>query len=350
MADKQQQLKQAVDCLKKTIPQMKDLEIPITPENYFVWYEYFQGLNLELNKKIDSLLKSGVTFTDRLNNELYETYISRQLEDKLSHIQGDTESLVDKLLKELEQIIDGNQSFSAVLEKGQSELRQNPDVTTIGKLVADLIDETEQVKKMNASMEQSLIGMKEEVSALKKNMEELNQTAFTDQLTGIPNRRAFDESVKALANDFELKRRDFCVLFMDIDHFKSFNDTHGHAVGDKVLTFIASILKKGIKGEDIVARYGGEEFVVLLPDTQYKGAVIVGQQLCNKVASKNLVMGSEEKVTLGNITISVGVAAMNSSDSIDSLLERADQALYAAKQQGRNRVVGETALQLSPQC
>lgn len=339
--NRQQKLKQAVDCLKKTIPQMKDLEIPITPENYFVWYEYFQGMNLELKKKIDSLLESGASFTDSLNDSLYETYIANQTQDKLIHIQGNTESLVDNLLQELEKILEGNQNFSETLEESQNNLKKNPDIQTISQLVANLIEETDQVKQANSTMESSLITMKEEVCILKKNLEELNETAYTDQLTGIPNRRAFDESIKTLVNDFEQKQKDFSLLFMDIDHFKSFNDTHGHAIGDKVLTFIATILKKGVKGDDIVARYGGEEFVVLLPDTQYQGALIVGQQLCNKVASKNLVMGSEEKVTLGNITISVGVASFKTNDSIESIVERADQALYSAKEQGRNCVIGE---------
>ncbi len=119
--NRQQKLKQAVDYLKKTIPQMKDLEIPITPENYFVWYEYYQGLNLDLNKRIDSLLESGIAFTDTLNNELYETYIANQIQDKLSNIQGDTELLVDNLLNEINKINDGNQSFSEALEKGQNK-------------------------------------------------------------------------------------------------------------------------------------------------------------------------------------------------------------------------------------
>ncbi|KZY48094.1 hypothetical protein A3732_24320, partial [Oleiphilus sp. HI0050] len=276
---------------------MKDLEIPITPENYFVWYEYFQGMNLELRKKIDSLLESGTNFTDSLNNSLYETYIANQTQDKLSHIQGDTETLVDNLLQELEKILEGNQAFSAALEESQNDLKKNPDINSITQLVAKLIEETDQVRQANTSMENSLIVVKEEVSTLKRNLEELNETAFTDQLTGIPNRRAFDESIKTLVNEFEQTLKPFSLLFMDIDHFKSFNDTHGHAVGDKVLTFIATVLKKGVKGDDIVARYGGEEFVALLPNTRYEGALVVGQQLCDKVASKNLVMGSDKKVT-----------------------------------------------------
>jgi len=341
---RQRKLKQAVDCLKLTIPRMKDLEIPITPENYFVWYEYINGGNVELKKQIEAHLDAGTTFTDALNHELYETYFANQRQDQISDVQSGTERLVDNLLSELEGILDGAHGFSNTLEKSQSELKKNPDIKAISRLVANLIEETDEVKRVNSSMEQSLNLMKDEVCILKHSMDELNTTAYTDQLTSIPNRRAFDKSIKTLWEGYQSEGRYFSLLFMDIDHFKSFNDTHGHAVGDKVLAFIASLLKKGIKGDDMVARYGGEEFVVLLPDTLYEGALTVGQQLCDKVAKKNLVMGGEEKVTLGNIHISVGVSTVFQGDDVNSILKRADQALYTAKEQGRNRVVGERAL------
>jgi len=342
--NRQRKLKQAVDCLKLTIPLMKDLEIPITPENYFVWYEYANGGNVELKQQIEAHLDAGTIFTDSLNHELYETYFANQQHDQLCDVQGGTERLVDNLLSELEGILDGAHSFSSTLEKSQSALKKNPDIKAISRLVASLIEETDQVKRVNSSMEHSLSIMKDEVCILKHSMEELNTTAYTDQLTSIPNRRAFDKSIKDLCGEYQQEGRCFSLLFMDIDHFKTFNDTYGHAVGDKVLSFIANLLKKGVKGDDMVARYGGEEFVVLLPDTLYEGSLTVAQQLCDKVAKKNLVMGGEEKVTLGNIHISVGVATISQEDDMASIIARADQALYTAKEQGRNRVVGERAL------
>jgi len=341
---RQRKLKQAVDCLKLTIPRMKTLEIPITPENYFVWYEYATGTNLKLKKAIDGYLEKGITFTDELNNELYESYFADQTSDKLASIQGGTEALVENLLNELEDILDGAQSFSNTLEESQLELKKNPDIKSISRLVANLIEETDQVKKVNSSMEKSLNVMKDEVCILKHDMEELNATAYTDQLTSVPNRRAFDKKIKDLFDQYKDIGESFSLLFMDIDHFKLFNDTHGHAVGDKVLIFIASILKKGVKGSDLVARYGGEEFVVLLPKTHYEGALTVGQQLCDSVAHKKLIMGGENKISLGNINISVGVASLSAADDVTSILARADKALYSAKEQGRNRVVGEQAL------
>jgi len=337
-------LKQAVDNLKSTIPRMKDLEIPITPENYFVWYEFENGKNKKLIDTLQSHLDGGTTFTPTLNNELFEKFFADKTRDMLSNVQGSTEKLVEGLLSELEGMQAGAASFSSTLDESQQELKKNPDIKSISKLVANLVAETDQVKKTNATMEQKLIVMKDEVNILKQDMDDLNTTAYTDQLTNIPNRRAFDEAIERLRDDFQSNAEVFSLLFMDIDHFKKFNDTHGHAVGDKVLTFIATILKKGIKGSDMVARYGGEEFVVLLPQTNYQGSVIVAQQLCDKVAKKTLIMGGENKTSLGNISISIGVAVVSASDTVASMIERADKALYQAKEEGRNRVVGEQAL------
>jgi len=344
--NKQDALKQAVDYLKLTIPRMKDLEIPITPENYFIWYEYERGNNSDLSKAIDEHLKSGAAFTEALNNELFEQFFSERDTETVTGVQEGTAKLVENLLSELESMQAGTQNFSNTLEQSQDTLNKNPDINAITQLVANLIEETDQVKRVNSSMEQKLNVMKDEVDILKQDMDALNTSAYTDQLTNIPNRRAFDETINKLLDKYQSVGSIFSLLFIDIDHFKLFNDTHGHAIGDKVLTFIASILKKGIKGSDMVARYGGEEFVVLLPKTDYQGAMIVAKQLCDKIAKKTLIMGGESKTSLGNITISTGVSLISPEDEIASLIERADKALYQAKEQGRNRVVGEQTLEI----
>jgi len=325
---KKHALKQAVKNLKTTIPRMKDLEIPMTPENYFIWYEFENGKNKELTKTLQEYIDNSTTFTPTLNNELFEKFFADRNRETLSDVQGGTEKLVEGLLSELEGMQTGAASFSNALGQSQQELKKNPDLKSITKLVANLLAETEQVTKINSTMEQKLSVMKDEVSILKQNMDDLNTTAYTDKLTKLPNRRAFDEAIERMFEEFEANNDHFSLLFMDIDHFKKFNDTHGHAVGDKVLTFIATILKLGIKGGDMVARYGGEEFIVLLPQTNYQGAVIVAQQLCNSVAKKTLIMGGESKTSLGNIHISVGVSVISAEDNIESLVQRADKALY----------------------
>ena len=189
----------------------------------------------------------------------------------------------------------------------------------------------------NAFQIASLIEMTLLSVALAHHFSELKKKSYTDALTFLFNRRHFDdkfaeEFVRARSNNSELS-----LLVMDIDHFKKFNDTYGHAEGDKVIQFVASILKGNVRKPLIPCRYGGEEFAVILPRTSKKSAMVLAQRLCNVVAT--------ESTKLHSITISVGVANINDVDELGQpiesqhkLFEAADAALYQAKENGRNRV------------
>lgn len=338
-------LKKTAGLLREAIPRMSQLDIPLTPENYHVWYEYTMGTHPELNDAIDKLLSSDAKFTAKVNNELYSTYIYTSPEVMFKSFQQDVQKLVSKLLAKIDGMAKTTQNFSGTLEKYNSVLQEEPDIDTITGLITNLIDETGSVLEENQSMGSMLDSMNEEVDALKDNLQELSTEALTDKLTGIPNRRAFDKRIDDFLEIYEDEGEKFSILLLDIDHFKKFNDTYGHAVGDKVLTYVASILKGAVKGDDMVARYGGEEFVILLPETPYAGALAVGENVREKVASKHLVEGAEQdKKDYGYVTISVGAAVIRSGDSIDVVIERADKSMYIAKERGRNQVIGEHEL------
>jgi len=135
----------------------------------------------------------------------------------------------------------------------------------------------------------------------------------------------------------------FSVIILDIDHFKKFNDTFGHKIGDEVLKMVGSALKKGVKGSDIAIRYGGEEFVILLPETICDNACILADKLRIRLAVRPLrdaLTGKE----ITKITASFGVAEIKPNDNPESIMERADRALYAAKEAGRNRTMSEKNL------
>ncbi|MBW9265911.1 MAG: GGDEF domain-containing protein [Candidatus Thiodiazotropha sp. (ex. Lucinisca nassula)] len=159
------------------------------------------------------------------------------------------------------------------------------------------------------------------------------QSAFLDSLTGVKNRSAFDEN---FSRDIEFNRRklsDLSLLVLDIDFFKKINDHYGHAVGDMVLKEIATTVEHTIRSSDALYRYGGEEFVVVLNDTNIAGAQLLAKRIRRNV--ENLRIKSLKDV---RITLSVGVSAMLDQDTPESLFERADSALYQAKQNGRNQV------------
>jgi len=148
----------------------------------------------------------------------------------------------------------------------------------------------------------------------------------TDPLTGLSNRRALDDSLESL---FAMKDRyelTFSLCILDVDHFKKINDEYGHLEGDRVLQEVASLIDNCVRETDVVTRYGGEEFVILMPSTDLKGALVFAQRVRQAVAEKL------------KVTVSGGVAQASASDEPQTLLARADAALYRAKSQGRNRI------------
>ncbi|MBL4747863.1 MAG: GGDEF domain-containing protein, partial [Magnetovibrio sp.] len=134
-----------------------------------------------------------------------------------------------------------------------------------------------------------------------------------------------------------------CLLMLDIDHFKVFNDNYGHQTGDQVLKLLATTMTKAVKGNDIPARYGGEEFAVILPRTDLGEAIKVAENIRQRVSSKTLV-NRTTKEDLGRLTVSIGVGQFNFGESLSDLISRADQALYKAKSSGRDRVMSQKEL------
>jgi diguanylate cyclase (GGDEF)-like protein len=160
----------------------------------------------------------------------------------------------------------------------------------------------------------------------------LNNLATLDRLTQISNRFEFD---KILGHSIEVARRykrSFSILLLDIDHFKSVNDTYGHLAGDEVLKVFSDLLRKQIRQSDVVARWGGEEFIILLPDTPLPSAIKMAEALRQRIEINPFD-------TVGNLTCSIGVAEFSGIEEADDLLHRADEKLYRAKHSGRNRVI-----------
>ena len=178
------------------------------------------------------------------------------------------------------------------------------------------------------------------IKSLSTDLETVRQEAITDGLTGIANRKHFDAVFTAAADEAQETGEDLCLLVLDIDHFKKFNDTYGHQVGDQVLKLLAMTLTESIKGRDTAARYGGEEFVVVLPATTLDNAVTVADNIRERVVKKAVVNRKTGK-NLGSISVSIGVGRYAPGESPAETVARADQALYVAKKCGRNRVVRE---------
>ncbi len=174
-----------------------------------------------------------------------------------------------------------------------------------------------------------------EKATLISNLEELKMVAMYDQLTKLPNRRYIQSHLKTKLEEFHTLDIPFGLAFIDIDHFKNFNDTYGHELGDKVLQVVAKTYESAVRQGDIVGRWGGEEFIAIFSGIDLEGLEIVTEKI-RMLVERSVIREEEQELS---VTVSIGATLVNDEDSIDNLIKRADQLMYESKEQGRNRVV-----------
>jgi diguanylate cyclase len=210
----------------------------------------------------------------------------------------------------------------------------------IREIVATLLKETQSMEKKTALTEKKLNAGAQAVEQLRKELERVREAATSDALTGLANRRAFDIELQRAIERAEDESLDLCLLFIDIDYFRRYNEMHGHLVGDEILRFVARNLKQCVRGRDLACRFDSDEFAVLLPGTQMFGALACANNIQATVSSQNLRRRST-KDHIGAVTLSIGVATFRRGESAEEFQKRAAQALFRAKSTGRNRVVSE---------
>lgn len=171
-------------------------------------------------------------------------------------------------------------------------------------------------------------------AGMQAQLDELTQQTLTDTLTGLGNRRFLERQLDARVNEWQRYETRFGVLMADIDLFKNVNDSYGHDVGDQVLAMVARTLAFGLRGSEVAARYGGEEFVVLVPHATPESLTQVAERLRALVETSHLPVARQSV----NVTVSIGATVVSPSDNAETVLRRADNALYAAKHDGRNRI------------
>jgi diguanylate cyclase len=244
------------------------------------------------------------------------------------------------VLKLISDVHGASEGYDASLSSAAQELSSARTAAQIKQIVEVLIKSTHEMRDTNKALEQRLALSKNEISNLQQSLEAIRAESLTDPLTGLGNRKYFDRMIEQEVQNALANNQPLTLLMFDIDHFKSFNDSYGHLTGDQVLRLVGISLKQSIKGQDITARYGGEEFAVVLPNTTLRQALTVADHIRRAIMAKELKKKSTGEI-LGRVTISVGVSMLKSDDDTDSLIERADACLYAAKRAGRNRVICE---------
>jgi diguanylate cyclase len=322
--------------------QIKSLRQGAMPRNYEIWYVYATGYNSSLNKVVNETLARNGKLSDADLDQIYETYLSHgRATDRIDTIGARVISEIDDVMTLITDALGMTATFGADLKGETHKLALTTDREQIKLIVERLVASSRDMQSANSALEESLSSSKQEINNLQQSLEVIRAESLTDPLTGLGNRKHFDRTVDEAVRAAIQTAQPLSLLMLDIDHFKTFNDTYGHLTGDQVLRLVGQSLKQSIKGQDFTARYGGEEFAVVLPNTPLRQAIIVADNIRRTVMAKELKKKSTGEI-LGRVTISAGISVLKPNDDPDSLIERADSCLYAAKRNGRNRVIAET--------
>ena len=327
---------QASEYLRLVLTLLSKHQIPISPLNYRMGYDCVSGKIAELRKAFDSLAAPSDT---PLNSRLWEIYQHLYiLQDKtLENIRHELNSIIHSMQGDINNSGGRLSSYAEKLSNFSAMLGTSPSPQTMATEVKMVIEDTWATEQTQRQFNVQLTQLTKDMELLRKELAQVREESYIDALTGIANRKAFDVALDDAVQKTRSDKSTFSLLIADVDHFKQVNDNYGHLIGDKVLRFVASTLKWCVKGKDFVARFGGEEFAIILLNTGVTGAYSVAEQIRRAIHAGKIKDMSSQKM-LDQISISIGIAQYDSNDRANELLQRADQALYQAKEKGRNRV------------
>jgi diguanylate cyclase len=312
---------------------------PPRPAVYSVWYNYITGENNDAKLRVRELLHGGAAISAYDLEQIHSQYLASDAvrQSFIDQANARLEMELADVLKAVEAHIVSSDDYCGSLWRNARGLEAHPGVDTIRALIETLVIENAAMRantqKLGASLEQS----KSQINALYAALVESRMTAVTDPLTGIANRRGFQERLKQEIERCKPGRERFCLILADIDHFKRINDTFGHAIGDEVLRYFAGLLAQNLEPAGYSARYGGEEFAIILPGNGHAEASKKADILREQFSAVRLVV-AESKEQIGVVTASFGVAEHVPGEAFESLIHRADIRLYKAKAGGRNCV------------
>lgn len=322
-------------CLRKILRLMLQHRIPATPINYAIWYEVVTANNAKLNAALDVLLQENKPFDAETSLAVYKKYICSTALETFERINLQVQKIIAQASDTLKLTHTQAGQAQVKFQKNTTLLHELTDPSTLNDILQTIIEETALLAAVTQSMQVQLDSAYQQVEQMRRELSQARQAADTDALTGLLNRRALNQIFTNLINQ---QPKQVCALMIDIDHFKQVNDTFGHLVGDNVLKFVAELLKKRVHGQHQVARYGGEEMVILMPNTVLKVALAIAEAIREEMEHSLLKLKDSHEL-LGKVTLSIGVTELRVHDTLDSLIARADQALYQAKRTGRNKVV-----------
>lgn len=315
--------------------------VPVFPEMYEVLYAYEAKQNSGVVSAIEELKNDDNQLQLDDLQKIHDSHLSSA---KLFDVSEDVGSKINDEIRKIIEVMNaaGNKSNECdmALKKIETKFSSVTSPAQLQSVVEILSNITRSMADNNQNLNSKLKRSSQQIEVLHHDLEQARNESNTDALTGLANRKKFDSELRKYFKIFDEgeEENDLCLLLVDIDHFKNFNDTYGHQTGDQILRLVAQTLKMGLKGRDLPARYGGEEFGIVLPNTTVENSFTVAEQIREAIAAKELIKRSTGE-NLGRLTVSIGIARALEGDTPASLIGRSDKALYKAKDTGRNLCV-----------
>jgi diguanylate cyclase len=319
---------------------LAELRIPPTPARFAVAYAHQLGAIADLSLAMNRLIGHD-RLTGEAVDELYQQFFANEANRAdLNYASQKIQDAVGEVAEQIESSSRRHQGFADGLEGFAGSLA-NGGVTA--EQTESLLALTREIDRDHKQLQDRLSFTLRELDNLRSQLDRLEREARLDPLTGIGNRAQFDRQMRAAVAHARRDHEPLCLMMIDIDHFKRFNDLYGHQMGDQVLKLVAHQLTQVAGESREPARYGGEEFALVLPRGDLDEAAMLADKLRKKVEGRK-VINRRTHETLGQVTLSIGVARYRAGETAAELVHRADEALYRAKAQGRNCIVTDEQL------
>ena len=328
---------QSAELLRQVLALMGQHDAAFNPVSYAVWYEHAAGMNARLSRAIELTLQATPRLGDEAMIGLYHDHVAAAEATAMERISTDLQRMMAEMAQGALRTGDRASVFGEQLS-GLSEALGSSDPAALSQLVTQALAETVQMKSAAQELEQQVLVSRQEIARLQNDLVRARDEAVLDPLTGVLNRKGFDRQLADLLAQPPGPGGSHCPIMLDIDHFKTVNDNHGHVMGDRVLQALGEVLRNCVVDQShSVARYGGEEFAILLPHCTVAASVKLAEAVRQRTRAMRIRNRRTQDVVL-TVSISGGVAAMQADDDAQSLVARADAALYRSKQSGRDRI------------
>ena len=327
----------SAELLRVTIGHMGRHPAAFNPLTFTLWYEYAAGINPALHAALEPLLQAGIGIDDARVVQLYQQHIAPHDEAAIQRISGELQRVLTDVSRSATRTGEHAGRFGEQLDDLSTALRSR-DVAQLTPQLSEALVGTAEMRSSAQALQQQVAASEQEIARLRVDLLRARDDALLDPLTRILNRRGFEQKIAALFEQPPADGRQHCLVMLDIDHFKTVNDTHGHPMGDRVIQGLGEILRHSIAQQPhAAARYGGEEFAIVLPHSTLDDAARLAEQVRLRTKAMKIRHRQSQDV-LFTVTVSGGVAALQAGDDAAALIARADAALYESKKAGRDRV------------